>query len=126
MIGAGGGVAHHPGQHVAVALARERVGDVGPGLAGRGNRGEPQAPQLAVRRRGGERVVMIGGERLEPDAVALEGDGAKLDHEVAPRSRGGSGHRGRNFCTRIPNASTTKTAPSAPTATACAPLNSPS
>ena len=85
--GAGGGVAHHPGEHVTVALAGERVGDVGPGLAGRGDRGEPQPPQLAVRRGGGERVVMVDGERLEPDAVALEGDGAKLDHEAAPRTR---------------------------------------
>ena len=44
-------VAYDPGQHVPVALALERVGDICPHALGRRHRDEPKLPQAAVARR---------------------------------------------------------------------------
>src|SRR5437762_1156541 len=45
------------------------------------NRCEPELPEAAVGGSGGQRISMRWGEGLEPDAVALEGDGIQCDHD---------------------------------------------
>ncbi len=88
-------VAHGPRQHVAVALAGERVVDVRGNLVGRGDRRVPDLPQISVGRRGGQTRTMVLRERLETNAVAFEDDWAGMDHvarcamtaSAAPRAR---------------------------------------
>ena len=75
-----GELADGPRQHVALALARERVGDVGRRAGGVGHRGEPQLPQLAVGRGGGEPVAVLGSERFEAGCRSFERGGGWGNH----------------------------------------------
>ena len=84
--GAARQLAHRPRQHVAAVLARERVGDVDLHLLGLRHRREPELPELSVRCRCGQRVAVRRGERLEPDAMALERHGSRLLHGRFPRA----------------------------------------
>src|SRR5207302_8291548 len=68
-------LAYHEGQHVRGVLPRERLRDIALRLLRARHGGEPQLPQRAIGRRGGERVAMLARERLESHAVAFERDG---------------------------------------------------
>jgi len=73
-------VANHPGQHVTVAPPVQRRLDVRLRPAGLRHRREPQLPQLPVGRRRLERVVMGLAQRLETNAVSIQGDRLRIDH----------------------------------------------
>src|SRR5262252_3517913 len=77
---AGGRVAYHPRQHVAVFLALPRVRHVLRRLVRRGHHGVPELPQPSVRCGGREGVAMRLLHRLETDAGTFENSGLKLDH----------------------------------------------
>src|SRR5438445_4000077 len=65
-------VTHDPGQHVPVALAVQRVGDVRLHPLGWRDRDVPELPQAAVTCRRGQRVTVRFGQWLEPNAVTFE------------------------------------------------------
>src|SRR5213593_1022403 len=81
-------LAHRPRQHMTCLMTLERVGDVAGSLLGLRNGGEPELPKAAVGSGGGQPFPMRGGQGLEPDAVALECDGSKSDHERPPEGDG--------------------------------------
>src|SRR5207237_8460278 len=73
-------LAHLEWQHVARIAAGERLCDVALRLLRLRHRGEPQPPQLAIRRRRDQRIAMLARERLEAHAVAFERDGPGVFH----------------------------------------------
>src|SRR5438067_11713577 len=72
--------AHHERQHMTRLFASERLRDVALGLIRSRHRREPELPELAVRRRRGERLAVLGRERLQTYTVRLQGDALRLSH----------------------------------------------
>jgi len=73
---------------MAVALSGERVGDVCAGLGRLRDRREPELPQLAVRRSGNKRIMVLHRERLQADPSPLEHDRFWGDHSAAIQTLG--------------------------------------
>src|SRR6266436_7542730 len=73
-------VTHDPGQHVPVALALQRLGDVRLHPLGWRDRDVPELPQAAVTCRRGQRFTVLFGQRLEPNAVTFEHQRSGRDH----------------------------------------------
>src|SRR5215510_631384 len=71
---------HRPRQHVPGDLPGEGFGDVRLRPLRFRHRREPELPEPTVRGRGGKPILMLACERLQADAVALEDDGAEVDH----------------------------------------------
>ena len=69
---------------MAVGEAAQRVGDIRFRLMRRGNDGEPQLPQRAVRGGLGEARHVLLAERLEPDPAPLQDNGFWIDHLRSP------------------------------------------
>src|SRR6185436_14977662 len=78
----------------------ERGGDVSRRPVGLRDCSEPELPQPAVRDGGGQGLLMIRGQRLQPYPVALEGDRRRLDHRRPRRDRNSSP---RNSCPSLPS-----------------------
>src|SRR5260221_78251 len=73
-------IAYDPRQHVTVALAFERICHVRAHAVGWRDRDEPELPEAPVARRRGQRVTVLAGQRLEPNAVTFEHDRLWSDH----------------------------------------------
>jgi len=73
-------VTHDPRQHVPVALPFEGLGDVRSHAVGRRDRDEPKLPQTAVTCGLRQRVTVVFGQRLEPNAVTFEHQRFGRDH----------------------------------------------
>ena len=73
-------IAHDPRTHVAVALPLKRGGDVGAHAVWSRHRREPQFPQAAVGRGRHKPVVMVIGQRLEPEGSPFERRRSHVDH----------------------------------------------
>ena len=76
-------LADRPRQHVPGLLPFQRVVYIGPGRVRMRHGREPQLPQPAVGGRGQQPAEMIQRQRLEPDAVAFENDGLRMNHAEA-------------------------------------------
>ncbi len=104
--GVGGQVAHGPRQHVPIRLPLERIGHVRPHGVRRRHGHEPELPQSAVSCNRCESVVMLFGERLEPDAAAFENGRLHVDHgaRVHTKRRDGKGQAQIGSCPLVAKA----------------------
>jgi hypothetical protein len=82
---------------VALPLALQRIGDVGPHRVGRGDRGEPELPEAAVAGRRDERVVMLVGQRLETNPVSLQDERLCVDHAQQAIAKSGATSRANSW-----------------------------
>src|SRR4029079_6079880 len=71
-----------PGEHLNLALGRERGVDVGAHIARLGHDRVPQLPQTTITRCLGQAIGVVDRDRLETDLVALERDRTNVDHPV--------------------------------------------